>query len=179
MGLGVSSFPKRGWYIYLFMKSRRASHSIWNWNKNKNRNCTTIQNIFWASKKWIFSLYTLYNPNAQSQKDFERSGDSLGRMNPTSSLYSALAYRYGLSIGNSYSAEIFAIIVWSRHVTTFHLYSIRMYHKHLFFHRANGVALAWLPPPTACFSSPSFSATFLSWSTSAAFRSAYRLRTPR
>ena len=35
-------------------------------------------------------------------------------MNPTSSLYSTLAYRYGLAIGNSYGAEIFAIVVWSR-----------------------------------------------------------------
>jgi hypothetical protein len=38
-------------------------------------------------------------------------------MNPTSSLYSTLAYRYGLSIGNSYAAEIFAIVVWSRCVS--------------------------------------------------------------
>ncbi len=38
----------------------------------------------------------------------------LCRMNPTSSLYSTLAYRYGLSLGNSYAAEIFAIVVWSR-----------------------------------------------------------------
>jgi hypothetical protein len=36
------------------------------------------------------------------------------RMNPTSSLYSTLAYRYGLSIGNSYAAEVFAIVAWSR-----------------------------------------------------------------
>jgi hypothetical protein len=38
-------------------------------------------------------------------------------MDPTSSLYSTLAYRYGLSIGNSYAAEIFAIVVWSRFVS--------------------------------------------------------------
>jgi hypothetical protein len=41
-------------------------------------------------------------------------GLSYYSMNPTSSLYSTLAYRYGLSIGNSYAAEIFAIVVWSR-----------------------------------------------------------------
>jgi hypothetical protein len=35
-------------------------------------------------------------------------------MNPTSTLYNTLAYRYGLSVGNSYYAEIFAIVVWSR-----------------------------------------------------------------
>jgi hypothetical protein len=43
-------------------------------------------------------------------------GLSYYSMNPTSSLYSTLAYRYGLSIGNSYAAEIFAIVVWSRRV---------------------------------------------------------------
>ena len=36
------------------------------------------------------------------------------RMDPKTSLFSTLSYRYVLALGNSYSAELFAIIVWSR-----------------------------------------------------------------
>ena len=35
-------------------------------------------------------------------------------MDPKTSLFSTLSYRYVLALGNSYSAELFAIIVWSR-----------------------------------------------------------------
>jgi hypothetical protein len=35
-------------------------------------------------------------------------------MDPASDLYGRLAYRYALSVGNAYAAELLAILVWSR-----------------------------------------------------------------
>jgi hypothetical protein len=41
-------------------------------------------------------------------------------MDPKTPLFTTLAYRYALAAGESYAAELFAIIVWSRWVVAAH-----------------------------------------------------------